>query len=68
MSRKKDGSYRCDRDGHPLTNGGVLEALVVVDLDPVSGGTRSFHFCRANGCAKKILSKRNLADHMKGNT
>lgn len=62
MSLRPDGTYRCDRDGTELENGGVHEAIVVADIDEETGGTKVFHFCRVNGCHRKVLSARNLAD------
>lgn len=64
MSRRSDGTVRCDRSGRVLENGGVHEAITVTDLDPETGGVIVYHFCRKDGCHRKVLSKRNLADHL----
>ena len=61
MTLRKDGRYRCDRCGHELENGGVHECAVVADL--VEGRSITFHFCRENGCDRKVLSNRNLSDY-----
>ena len=71
MSREADGKFYCDRDGVEVGNGGVLEALVVSDLDPDNPGmVRNLHFCRdrraedgslVKGCARKVLSSSNMA-------
>lgn len=62
MSLRSDGRYRCDRCGRELENGGAHESVIAADLDPVTGGTVTYHFGREEGCAAKVLSKRNLAD------
>lgn len=61
MSLWPDGTYRCDRCARKLENGGVHECVIAVDLDERSGGTVTRHFCREEGCATEVLSKRNLA-------
>lgn len=65
-----DGSYSCDRCGTDVVNGGVIYCAVVSDLIEVNGATTviNYHFCRdreeggkkVQGCASKVLSKRNL--------
>lgn len=68
MSRTPVGKHVCDKCGADCGNGGVLDALVVSDLDPDSGGVRNLHFCRTReenektvkGCAEKLLSPPNL--------
>jgi hypothetical protein len=62
MSRRSDGSYKCDRDGTDIGNAGIDVAVPAVDLDE-NGIPITYHFCRVNGCAKKVLSARNLADY-----
>lgn len=63
MSRRSDGSYKCDRDGTDIENAGIDKAISVSDLD-ANGVPTVYHFCRVNGCAGKVLSKRNLADYL----
>lgn len=62
MSLRSDGTYRCDRCGTKLENGGVHEAAILSDLD-AEGRVIVLHFCRVNGCDRKVASKRNLADY-----
>lgn len=69
MSRRADGSYRCDRCGTDVENGGVQVAAIVSDLDPDEPGTvRVLHLCRAprdgapNGCVGNVLGPATLAD------
>lgn len=53
--------HNCDRCGTGVENGAVTECVVVSDLDPDNPGmVRNLHFCRENGCDKKVLSARNL--------
>lgn len=68
MSLRSDGRYRCDRCGRELVNGGVFECVIAADTDEVTGGTVTYHFGRAEGCARKVLSRRNLADLLDENT
>lgn len=63
MTYSPDGTGTCDRCGADIGNAGVDKAVVVGDLDPDNEGmVRNLHFCRENGCAKRVLSPRNL-DH-----
>jgi hypothetical protein len=62
VSLRANGEHRCDRSGRLLENGNVQESVIVTDLDPETGGVRILHFCREDGCAKAVLSKRNLID------
>lgn len=64
MTMKPDGNGECDRCGADIGNAGVDRAVVVGDLDPdMPGHVRNLHFCRENGCDKKVLSARNLEHH-----
>lgn len=67
MSRRGDGRYYCDRDGTPLTNGGAHECAIVTRLNPETGEPEVYHFCYENGCDRKVLSARNLADYERSN-
>lgn len=70
MSRDpKSGTHVCDRCAQGCGNGGVMECLVVSDLDPETGHVRNLHFCRdhedkdgnkVKGCDSKVLSARNM--------
>lgn len=68
MTRLPDGSHVCDKCGSDCGNGGVLDCLVVSDLDEENNTVRNLHFCRdregegktIKGCAKKVLSPANL--------
>lgn len=64
MSRRTDGTYRCDRSGRELENGGVHECAVVTRVVTVDGQETQevYHFCYEDGCDRRLLSKRNLAD------
>lgn len=69
MSLRADGSYRCDRCGVDVVNGGVLHAAVISDLDPDQPGTvRVLHLCRAprdgapHGCVGNVLGPQTLAN------
>lgn len=70
------GSFECDRCGTDVGNGGVLDAVVVSDLDPENPGTvRNLHFCRdrevdgktVKGCGNKVLSATNLKHYKEKN-
>ena len=70
MTMNPDGSAVCDRCGADCKGGGVIDAVVVGDLDPDQPGhVINYHFCRdredgstvVKGCARKVLSARNLA-------
>lgn len=63
------GKFICDRCGEDCGNGGVIDSLVVSDIDPDNPGhVRNLHFCRARendgktvkGCDSKVLSNSNL--------
>lgn len=59
------GKTVCDRDGTDVGNGGVDLCVIVSDLDSDNRGmVHNYHFCRENGCDKKVLSARNL-EHYK---
>lgn len=67
MSRRADGSYRCDRCGQPLKNGNVSEAAMVAVLEPTKRtAVWNLHFCHINGCAAAVLDADALADWTKG--
>lgn len=67
MSRRADGSYRCDRCGERLRNGNVSEAAMVAVLEPERRTTVwNLHLCHVNGCAAAVLTGEALADWMKG--
>lgn len=70
MSLRLDGTYRCDRCGVDVGNGGVHVAAVIVSvLD--DGGLTTLHLCRdrtdddkkVRGCAGRVLTARALADY-----
>ncbi len=65
MTMNSDDTAFCDRCGVDIGNAGVNVAVVVGDLDPDRvGHVRNLHFCRENGCDKKVLSARNL-EHLR---
>lgn len=72
MSLRPDGTYRCDRCGRELDNGGVQECAIVSTL--LDGALVTLHLCREpqkgtpHGCAGHALSPSNLADHRKATT
>lgn len=75
MSLRGDGSYRCDRCGADVGNGGVREAAIVSDLHPdVDGEVLVRHLCRAardgapNGCAGLHVGPATLADYYESRT
>lgn len=41
-----DGLTSCDRCGGTAGNGGVVDAVVLSDLDHATGGIVNLHFCR----------------------
>lgn len=68
MSLRPDGTYRCDRCGLRLENGGVHEAAIVSDLNlDRPGDVRVLHLCRAErdgaptGCVGNVLDPATLA-------
>lgn len=67
MSLRLDGRYRCDRCGRELENGGAQECDPHTHMDE-SGSISVFHFCKASGCDRKVLSSRNLADYNESRT
>lgn len=67
MSRRADGSYRCDRCGQQLSNGGISDAAIVALLEPIKRtAVWQLHLCHINGCAAAVLDGEALADWMKG--
>lgn len=64
MSRRSDGSYKCDRCGVDVDNGRIQLCVPASDIDG-NGNPVQYHFCRVNKCAGKVLSKRNLDDYLK---
>lgn len=67
MSRRADGSYRCDRCGQQLRNGNVSEAAIVAVLEPTKrASVWNLHLCHLNGCAAAVFDGEALADWMKG--
>lgn len=68
MSLRPDGTYRCDRCGADVGNGGVVQAAIVSDVE--DGAVRVLHFCRESrdgaphGCAGRLLSPSMLADYL----
>lgn len=62
MSRRADGTDRCDRCDQLLPNDGIFSAAVASDLHPFRPGeSRQLHWCRENGCAVAVLNPENLA-------
>lgn len=64
MSRRADGTCKCDRCGIDVGNAGVLECAVVSDIATDADGNlvpRVLHFCRVpndgapEGCAEHLL-------------
>jgi hypothetical protein len=61
MTMLPSGKAVCDRDGTDVGNGGIDLCVIVSDVDPDNRGmVLNLHFCRENGCDKKVLSARNL--------
>ena len=56
----QDGEAVCDRCGGDAGNGDLLSCVVVSDYVEETGMVLNMHFCRANKCDKKILSKANV--------
>jgi hypothetical protein len=76
MSRRADGSYRCDRCGTDVGNGSVQYAAVISTLEhsdqvDVAAVPLVLHLCRKpqtgapNGCAARVLGPAALADYLK---
>ena len=70
MSLRPDGTYRCDRCGIDVGNGGVQDAVFISDLEPDNPTeTRRLHLCRVTvkgaprGCAGLALGPVTLADY-----
>lgn len=69
--------YVCDRDGVDVGNGGILEAVVVSDINEETGMVVNLHFCRdqkdeegkiiRKGCSRKILSPSNIQHYRESN-
>lgn len=49
MSSNPDGTATCDRCGQSAGNGGVTDALVLVDVNFTTGAPMSYHLCRTVG-------------------
>lgn len=61
MSRRADGTYRCDVCDVSVGNGSVFQAAVIVDMDPDRPNqSRQLHLCRINGHAGELLAEGNL--------
>lgn len=55
MSTLADGTGECDNCGHTEENAGIVNFLMVADLNPAKPGTvENLHFCRKNKCDRKI--------------
>lgn len=72
MSLRPDGSYRCDRCGVDVGNGGVVHAAVISDVQPTDPARpRVLHLCRnardgaPTGCVGNVLGPGTLADYTK---
>lgn len=73
MSRRPDGTYRCDRCGADVGNGGVQSAAVIADTDPADPTSlRHLHLCldrtgeggtTVHGCRDRVLTRRALANY-----
>lgn len=70
MSLRADGTYRCDRCGLDVGNGGVFMAAYISDLDPTNPTeARQLHLCREErddaprGCVGLVLGDEALADY-----
>ena len=67
MSRRDDGTFKCDRCDVEIGNGGIDEAVSISDLERdergkvVLGAIRILHLCRVNNCNDRVLTKRALA-------
>lgn len=58
MTVKANGETVCDRCGGDCENGAIDKCAVVSDLrmdDP--GHIANYHFCRAEGCDRAVISK-----------
>jgi len=72
MSRRSDGTYRCDRCGADVGNAAVTECAMVADIEFLEDGPspRNLHFCRVpndgapEGCAEHLLVPSNLTDYL----
>ncbi|MGY1773498.1 hypothetical protein [Blastococcus sp. SYSU D00813] len=73
MSRRPDGTYKCDRSGHDVGNAAVTECAIVSTLVLDADGNQQLevlHFCRIpnpgapEGCAEHLLVPSNLADYL----
>lgn len=76
MSLRPDGSYRCDRCGADVGNGGVALSAVISDLDPETEHLtpRRLDLCRRRpdpdnpgktlqGCRDHVLTKKALRNY-----
>lgn len=60
-----DGTGECDNCGQEEQNGGVTLFLILSDLDPDrEGHVQTLHFCRAQGCDKKVRRKTTLKRYL----
>lgn len=73
MTLRGDSTYRCDRCGADVGNGGVHLAAIVSDLDPADPTRiRQLHFCRdhdvdtktVKGCASRVFTAKALANYI----
>jgi hypothetical protein len=69
VSLRADGTYRCDRCGTDVGNGGVQQAALIADLEPDDPTRlRHLHLCRQprdgapRGCAGNVLGPGTLAN------
>lgn len=76
MSLRPDGSYRCDRCGADVGNGGVQVSAVISDTDPDHDNLtpRRLDLCRdrpdpdnpnkkIQGCRDRVLTKKALRNY-----
>lgn len=75
MSLRDDGTYRCDRCGTRVGNGGVQEAAVISDLEPDDPARpRVLQLCREpregapRGCVGNVLGPGTLANYYETRT
>lgn len=67
MSRRADGTYRCDRCGADINKASISDAALIAVLEPTKRATVwHLHLCHVNGCTAAVLNDDALADWMKG--